>query len=210
MKRFVFNIDSAEAEWIFSPIRSKYDYIILLMKVVKLMLINCPPAEDKVVGQIVLKSAKMSRLIFSIKDKIFSVVFPFFVNYVDGVYVFYSNNYLNLDHKATSSVLELIRDENIFSHNDVLFFSDPIDVASKSDSDIWNLVRDLMLVEDGYLRYDHDPDNVNGHIHPLNHIDVFYSTPSTFKIGLKSRVPTELFENVVDLLTDCYYLEAPK
>lgn len=209
MKIFRFDFDASEAEWIFSPIRSKTDYIVLLMRVIKLMLANIPTAKNKGAGEILLKSEKMSRLIISGKYKIFSIAFPFFIEETEDGLRFYSNSYLDVNHKTTSQVLALFRDERILDHPDVLMFADPIDNISRFDPDIWALLRDLITIEDGYLRYDYDPKNEKGHLHPLHHLDVFYTTPSTFKIGLNSEIAVAAFEDVINLRTDCYYLDKP-
>ena len=57
-----------------------------------------------------------------------------------------------------------------------------------------------------YLRYDHDPISCNGNLHPLNHLDVNMSLKGSYKLGLKSRLSPEEFENIVNKSTDCYYL----
>lgn len=209
MKIFRFVFDASEAEWIFSPIRTKTDYISLLMRAIKLMLANIPTKKDSCAGEIFLKSDKMSRLIFSGKEKIFTIAFPFFVEETEDSFRFYSNNYLDVNHKTTSQVLSLFRDDKILDHPDVLMFADPIDNISRFDPDIWALLRDLITIEDGYLRYDYDQKNANGHLHPLHHLDVFYSTPSTFKIGLNSEIAVSTFEDVINTKTDCYYLAKP-
>lgn len=209
MKTFRFGFDASEADWIFSPIRTKTNYIVLLMRLIKLMLANIPTAENRCAGEILLKSEKMSRIIISGKDKIFSIAFPFFIEETDDGLRFYSNNYLDVNHKTTSQILELFRDNKILDHSDVLMFADPIDNISRFDPDIWSLSRDLITVEDGYLRYDFDPKNVDGHLHPLHHLDIFYTTSSTFKIGLNSEIAISAFEDVINLRTDCYYLDKP-
>lgn len=209
MKIFRFCFDASEANWIFSPIRTKTDYIVLLMRTIKLMLANIPTTNSNCAGEILLKSEKMSRLIFSGKDKIFSIAFPFFIEETDSGLRFYSNNYLDINHKTTSQILGLFRDEKILDHSDVFMFADPIDSISRFDPDIWSLLRDIITSEDGYLRYDHDPKNANGHLHPLHHLDIFYTTPSTFKIGLNAEIAVTSFEDVINLRTDCYYLGKP-
>lgn len=56
------------------------------------------------------------------------------------------------------------------------------------------------------LAYDYDPRSSNGALHPLYHLDVNMSLKGTYKIGLKSKLSPEEFENIVNKSTDCYYL----
>lgn len=57
-----------------------------------------------------------------------------------------------------------------------------------------------------YLRYDHDPIRCCDALHPLNHLDVNMSLKGSYRLGLKSKLSPEEFENIVNKSTDCYYL----
>lgn len=90
----------------------------------------------------------------------------------------------------------------------VIDFADCIDEACTFDGDIWCLFRELLISEDGYIRYDHDPDNAAGDMHPLHHLDVFYSSGSTFKLGLRNSIDTATFEDYLDITTACRYIQS--
>lgn len=62
------------------------------------------------------------------------------------------------------------------------------------------------MFECGYLRYDYDVEYQNGHIHPINHLDVNYSVGSTFKLGFQDIITIEDFIDILDLKTNCHYL----
>lgn len=51
----------------------------------------------------------------------------------------------------------------------------------------WRVVCNLFLMEDAYVRYDYDVNHEKKN-HPLNHLDVNYSSYGTYKIGLP-KVP---------------------
>ena len=57
-----------------------------------------------------------------------------------------------------------------------------------------------------YLRYDYDPMNSKGSLHPINHLDINISVNGSYKVGLKSRLSPDEFEDIVNKSTDCYYL----
>jgi hypothetical protein len=68
-------------------------------------------------------------------------------------------------------------------------------------------------VEDGYIRYDHDPINFSifndkwePNKHPLHHYDLFYSSTTTFKIWIKNAITEKDFINFSDITKDCNYI----
>ena len=67
-------------------------------------------------------------------------------------------------------------------------------------------LRELLLMEDGYIRYDYDEEHKNGDLHPLNHYDLFYSSHATFKIGLNAILSEDEFVDLLDIKSDCKYL----
>ncbi|OEZ52338.1 hypothetical protein JAB1_01220 [Janthinobacterium sp. MP5059B] len=71
MKKYRFPIDKFQADWMFSPIRNRLDSIAILMKTLKILLVNSPPSEEKVVGEVVLQVSKMSRIFLYLRKKYF-------------------------------------------------------------------------------------------------------------------------------------------
>ena len=63
-----------------------------------------------------------------------------------------------------------------------------------------------MLFEEGYIRYDHDEINENGLLHPLFHYDIFYSSNTTFKIGLKTSINCDHFIDLLQVESNCHFL----
>lgn len=70
----------------------------------------------------------------------------------------------------------------------------------------FRLLVSLMSAELGYVRYDYDSKHQNGELHPLNHVDINYSSKVTYKLGLKNKVKPEEFIDMLDLKTKCRYL----
>lgn len=205
MKRHSFDIGDWEISNFFSPIRGKRDVILLLMKTVK--LINSPllPIESKrKAGEIILLISKMSRLFFVSDVKIFSIRFPFFAREIEGQLAISSVYVENIDSKVTSDIISFFSSSDIFEFPDFLDFADYL---PDEDERIWNLVRDLLLFEDGYIRFDHDPKNANGTIHPLNHFDIFYTDQCSFKVGTNQKLSVSDMIDLLDRETPCRYLE---
>lgn len=207
MKLFRFNYDDAQASWMFAPVRNRLDSLRLLVNAVKMMLVYHPPDPGRVAGEMVLAVSKMSRLFFLSKDKIVSIAFPISVEPSDaGSLTFRTPHCPEVDNRVTSQLSALLVSDDLFTCGHVLDFAGLIDEESGEYKDVWPLVRHLLSAEDGYLRYDHDPTNQDGQRHPLHHLDVFYSPPATFKLGLATAVTEQELRDALDINTDCHFL----
>lgn len=181
--------------------------IALLMKTIKHMLVNYRLDNQLIKGKIVLKVSKMSRLFFISQDKVFSINFPFFVSDTNNELSFYSNDGHEVDSKVTSDVLSILTSDTVLNSGDVIAFADFICDIADYNTGFWSLLRGLLLFEDGYIRYDYDEKYENGFRHPLNHLDIFYGSGSTFKIGLRRSITQDHLMDLLDLETDCHFFE---
>ena len=207
MTRYRFYIDEFQAEWIFSPIRSRKDVIILLMKCIKLIIIYNEPPEEVRVGEISLVLSKMSRIFFSSHNKVFSINFPFFINDMGKTIGFYTREFPEIDNRLTSIIIQLVESSKLLDSYEVFDFAEAISDAADIDKNIWVLLRELIIHEDGYLRFDHDPIHQKaGNIHPLNHYDVFYSTATTFKLKANIAPNLDHLIDVLNIKSNCYTL----
>jgi hypothetical protein len=73
--------------------------------------------------------------------------------------------------------------------------------------DLCQSLEEIFRAEPGYIRFDHDPKHAKPDLHPLNHIDINYSTYSTYKIGLKDRMIGDHFEDMLNTNTNCQFLK---
>ena len=71
---------------------------------------------------------------------------------------------------------------------------------------IWQILKELLVFESGYLRYDYDKERENGNLHPLNHLDINYSSNATFKIGINNTIDCNTFIDILDINTDSYFI----
>lgn len=210
MKSHSVPIDQRQIDLIFSPIRNKADLIKVLMRAIKILLVQKVTDVPKPEGEIRLIVSKMSRVFFFSKDKYFSINFPFSVGKTDDgdfELFFYTQHISDIGSKITSDVLALIADTEKFSANDALEFVEPILDLEASEKNIWPFCLELFMYDDGYIRYDYDEKNEKAGLHPLNHYDVFYTSKTTFKIGLKERLEKKRFIDLVDTQTDCHFID---
>jgi hypothetical protein len=209
MKFFEFSIDQFQVKKLFQPIRKKSDVIELWMNTIKLFLVYTPTSVSQKKGTVKLVVSKMNRIFYETDKKIFSLNFPFSVSETNGKFLFRNHHCSDIDSAITSEVLSLINTHGIFSANGILDFFEPLFESCAIDPEIWEFMKELLLSEEGYVRYDHDLEQQNGHLHPINHLDIFYSSSSTFKIGLRNTVTIDELTDIFNSLTECQYLSDP-
>ncbi|EKK9992471.1 TPA: hypothetical protein ACMDQ8_003153 [Vibrio parahaemolyticus] len=152
----------------------------------------------------------MNRFIYQSDDKVFSIRSPFNVMEKDGELSFYTPHIAEINSAVSSRVIALLSDDRFDSPNS-LDFLEAIEEAFCSDVDeTWAFILDLMSFEDGYLRFDHDPDNEDGRLHPLTHLDICYTTASTYKIGTYLKPCVHYLTKLLQVNDESLYLENKK
>lgn len=207
-KRFELALDEYQAAIYKSAIRSKRDVLLVWMESIKNYLVDQPPSVDRTAAHLIIEIDSMSRIFCTLDGgkKIFSLSFPFAATLSDGQYQFRSREGIEIDSRVSSNVISLVESGEIFGTQDFSRFIDPILEMSEYDPQLWSLVRELMVAEDGYIRYDWDETRQDGHRHPLHHLDVCYSNACGFKVGLNGQLDQPAFVAILDAATDCHYL----
>lgn len=215
MKHYNYKISSATKELFFPKkrIKSKLQIINILLEATRYILSYQEVDSQYVEGELRMVIDKMSRLFFSVGKKSYSIVFPFKVILNGSIPEFQTTNNLRLDSYLISKLISVI---NCHEFNDkcVLSFADSVFEYENSDEEVWEVIKELMLFEDGYIRYDHDPSSFEKaktegvpHRHPLDHYDLFYTHKATFKIGLEASILIEELIDFINVKTDCQYLK---
>lgn len=189
----------------FSAVRDKIQYAKLLVKASRVLLLDNITTNETITCRLKLVVDKMSRLFFSSENKHFSISFPFTVD-VEGDDIVKISTYSgkDVDHEIISSVISILDDEQFNLNPSLLgFYMD----GTSSEFEGVSMLEEIFQFEPSYIRYDYDPINVNGNIHPLYHIDVNYSTHGTFKIGLKQSITIKTLEDILNTKTDCVFFE---
>ncbi|WP_442603613.1 hypothetical protein [Paenibacillus sp. KN14-4R] len=214
-----------------SPIRNKSDIVWLLLNSLEVILSEIPVA-DRGYGIFSLNINKMSRIFFAANIegymKNFSFTFPFTIHLEDNsVKKLYSTNTkIGINKTIVRILLELAAEgffkekeqtPNIYDEMDALSVAIKNNINVDEDLDdyeekVWTIIKEFLLFEPGYLRYDFDEERADPDLHPLHHLDVFYSSQATFKLGLNESIfKNKLLEredliNVLDITTPCYYI----
>jgi hypothetical protein len=214
------NIGEFFLDTVSKPIRDKEDLIVLLLETIKLFLVGNIIDDDKKVGKILLHIDKMSRVFYETENKFFSINFPFNLEIItqpEGteIRIYDTAIGVNLDQQVISALLSLfsqkiLEKESLDDFHYVILTTDDMIGDAYILSKIWSLFRKLLLFESGYLRYDHDPQHENGFLHPLNHLDLYFTTGNTFKVGLDRRINITDLIDILDIQTDCHFVRRPR
>lgn len=189
----------------FYAIRDKVDYARLIIYTARYLLLNLEITEIECNSQLKLSVDKMSRLFFYKGKKYFSVSFPFSIQ-IDGNEITDINTFsgISLNSKSLSSVISIL-DDPFFKINPSL--TDYYIESNAAESLGVNILEEIFQSEPGYIRYDNDPANEKGKLHPLNHLDINFSSYGTYKIGLENEIQTMFFDDILDINTDCSFLK---
>lgn len=202
----IFKVDQYQAEAFTKAIRSRFDVLRLWMDSIKIIINYFPPHEDLVAAEIQVHNSRMSRLFYSSGPKTFSVAFPFRVEAGDGLFTVKTISGINVDSRLSSEILLIA---SLLKNNGLInewALAEHFEGLGEASNDFWPVLAELLDAEDGYLRFDHDPDRRDGHKHPLDHADLFYTNGASFKIGLHKRIALDEIVDILNRETDCHYL----
>lgn len=217
MKRLEFELNDSIYRDALLPIRSKRDLLKLLVQTIKFLVLTpaAPAGKAPPDRKLILYIDKMSRLLFCVENKIFSFQFPLQVRIgtEDNSLSILYRDYFEIDHIISSLLVSVFGQEDIFD-------SSLEDIDGRIQEEIlaneWNCVVDLdalyelakqlVLFEPGYIRYDHDKTHVKGALHPEHHLDIFFSSSNTMKLGLQRAVESEWMLDLLNVLTNCKYI----
>lgn len=215
MKNYMVKMTTQFKESASKPIRTKKQLVKLMLEAISL-LTNGEIIERPINDYINLRIDKMKRLFIVTEDKIFSFNFPF------NVETDISNKNLVIFEPVTElelnaynlSVLKATFESTFYDDEDkgildldseILQILDSFDTMPNKDY-IWQILKTLLSFEAGYLRYDYDEKRENGKLHPLNHLDINYSSETTFKIGMNNKIDCNILIDILDINVDSYYI----
>lgn len=215
MKKYPYPLNAGYLD-IFFPhhrIKSKVQILEILLEATRFILYS----DSKDCGSdpsVILYIDKMSRLFFFNDKKYYSINFPFtFIIDEDSSVSASYKNLIEIDSQVISDILSILKDSRYYSESSMDFIEAVLEIEDSHNDRIWFLLRELLTLEDGYLRFDSDfesykkaKDEGKEHMHPENHVDVFYTGGSTFKVGLDKVLSYVDFIDCVDSRTDCRYL----
>jgi hypothetical protein len=189
----------------FVPIRTKFDYAHVLLNSISFMLTDPDISDLECNKKIRLVIDKMNRIFLYDKDSYFSISFPFNIN-IEGDKIIDIANYAgqSVTNEAVAYAIGILKNSKFIlnpSSSDHCFEIDEVEREGLY------LLETIFLLEPAYLRYDVDKERENGRLHPLMHLDLNYTNNSRYKLGLNSKLTIDDFVDIVNINTDCYYIE---
>ena len=183
------------------PIRNKNDCVSILLEAVENFIYHNEAIKEIQNNTMLLENG---RLFVFLENKYFSIKFPFQIKIEEKEIKFYINNI-----ELNSIILSAIRYAFLNISNNILDILCQIEEEYEQINidEIEEIIIAMLLLDDGYLRYDHDAKNENGKLHPLDHLDIFY-TNNSVKLGLKDKLSQKNFVKIISKKYDeCCYLE---
>lgn len=211
MKRIDKNINRVFYESIAKPLRTRKDFILLLLKTIKIFYVQEMSATSQ--GKVSIIIDKMSRVFYQVDNKIFSIAFPFGIENIDNQYRIYDLSLdVEIDSKMISIMISILMQLELTDVSAEMMFDMSYEAIANEmeskDVDVaWKILFKLLFTELGYIRYDFDEKHMDSVYHPLNHFDINYSSNITYKIGLKDRIEIEHMISFLNVKSECKYLE---
>jgi len=206
-KHYSFDLTQSDTELFFRPIRKQEDYVELLFRSIRFMLISHSFTTQDPSSSMYLVVDKMSRLIYKSEEKIFSVIFPFAVSERGRQLTFNSLAYGEIDSVTISKVLAALKEGKSLDSSCISSLADYVLDVTEIKPGFWSLLKEVLFLEGGYLRYDYDEAHEKERYHPLNHLDIFYSSKGSFKVGLEDRIDEEVLCDILSSESECHYLK---
>lgn len=212
-KEVSYNMGKTIFEMASKPLRSKQEVILLLLYTIRMFDVEkdiLPSTKVKVTISI----NKMNRIFYILENKIFSFQFPFYVE-IEGekfTRIYDAKTGLDIDPVLVSiliGIFEKIENDNFsfeFFFDEVMYNEN--NLLNVNVDQLWEIVKFISTYDLGYLRYDYDKGHPNEPlIHPINHLDVCLDTAVAYKIGLEKPLNYEVFKDIIDITTNCYFLK---
>lgn len=210
MKVILRKIEPYESKKFSKTLKCQKDYTMVLLEITRKLLNNYDAIDKVSPSQAYVKLVvdKQSRLfVYLSRDKYYSFEYSNTVEvdiFTKEVNSIHTATGINCTTELISNAITILNDVNSNSIIEVYESRDNED--GMVDLEAYKLLEYFWAHEPCYLRYDYDPMNSKGSLHPLNHLDINISVNGSYKIGLKSRLTPDEFENIVNKTTDCYYL----
>jgi hypothetical protein len=198
-------------------IKTKLQLLEILLESARYVLHSDRSDIVRSANKIIFCRDKMNRIFFVNEKKMYSITFPFDIDFKNNQIVLNYKNLIVIDSLSISNLLILLKSPLLKSNNCLDFVEPILDLGDSEAIKYWPVFKDLLMLEEGYLRYDIDEPSYTEakskgqeHRHPMHHIDIFYTNGATFKLGLKSMILDKEFVDTLNTDTNCKYVVKAK
>lgn len=207
-----------------SSIRSRNDIVFVILKTMTRFMYDDFKSNDEIDTStdkdsqnicVIINIDKMSRIFLISCSKIHTFHFPFTITCEDNSFKFTHNGEI-VDDATNSALIEFynfIRSDEVNPNSKdypLILLDKLTDIGEKIDKSdlLQSIVMMLQTFEIGYLRYDYDnSDRADEKMHPINHLDINFSSSATYKIGLENSLKYDDLEEIINTNKICKFLK---
>lgn len=196
----------------FVAVRDASDNLLNILQLCE--IVSCSPngftrqRDDQF--DIAIFKGEFNRAIIKKEDGYFSMTIPFNIIDEDDTIQFTCDE---LEENVSGKFISIMRNaiktvKNVgHRHEDIIlsltnFFNLDLNEAI----DYYDCFANLLSSEHGYFRFDDDPENENGKVHPRYHFDIFYKDNASLKIGYNKLAKLACITSLVDHSVEKKYL----
>ncbi|AVJ26942.1 hypothetical protein [Achromobacter spanius] len=188
----------------FRAVRSAFDNLSNVLTLAEILntCAHCRENADENSFDVAIFTGNYARALVRTPGGYFSMAIPFQLVETGGQVSFVSDR---LSEEISGRVISVFRNaintaEVIsFSHEDIILSLCENFGLEVSEALLYvDAFMELMSDDHGYLRFDDDPVNENGQIHPRYHFDFFFKNSTSIKIGAESKVDIGCFYALFD------------
>lgn len=211
-KELTYKMSRQIIECSLPPLRTREEAILLILNTIRMFDISKLLLDERK-EKVIISINKMNRIFYILEGKMFSMQFPFCVEKSgegEEIRIYDKSTGLEITPRVLSVLIEafekLKREDVDFDIVFEIMMESQVYDDEFTSKNMWLLISHLLKYDLGYLRYDTDPKNENGRMHPLNHLDICLDTSATYKIGLNKELAFSEFRNILDITTECAYI----
>ena len=210
----IFNITNPQhKERLTGKVHNAKEYINLKLSLMEILMTfwNGNPVNPRVPYVKVVDDGNIQRAFIVCQDKISSFGFEYHIRANNRNLSIQPNNIVEYNYgtsvigaRAISEAKTIYkaltaREENTYCYT-------VLDIDETTCDEAFILFESLFMLEPGYIRFDHDINNADEVLHPLDHFDVNYSKFVHYKLGLPNRATLEEFLDIINKNTRCRIL----
>ncbi|CAH1553612.1 hypothetical protein [Vibrio rotiferianus] len=177
--------------------------------------INCAPQYHQIADDpfdVAVFTQNCQRFLVQKEDGYFSMSNPFQVIIQDNT----NTMHFNCDQlqeqvggmliSILKNAITTFKNEGHSHENIIVSISENFGLDVQESIRYYDTFASLISEEHGYFRFDDDPNNINGNIHPRYHFDIFCTNSSALKVGTPCLVGTDYFLALADKTVEKKYL----
>lgn len=196
----------------FCAVRSAVDNLSNILQLAELINTcgHCRIDDYQVDFDFVIFSGDFCRALIRKTDGFFSMAIPFQV--IDEGEVVYFN-FDAIGEPVSGRLISILRnailttDGRIISHEEIVCsICDSFGLDVSEATHYYDAFASLIADDHGYFRFDDDPKNEDGKVHPRYHFDFFYKNSSSIKVGIDRHADIECFYSLFDGDREKHYL----